>query len=345
MSQDAKGLAVAIEYIIESDIESYKAFAEEPIAGTPYFNKMLDMFTQLKEENPAIKYIYTVRSSGGEITEFVLDADYIFAQYPEGTPIDFVEASANGVFFSVMETGKAQILPLTDSIEYGMLIGASAPLFDNGTVIGTVGVDIDMQTVNEILQDLLIQLILIGLAIVLFSMVVLIKSSDTLLQDILKDKLTKAYNKKYANRILHTGIQTAKRQKQSYSILMLDLDHFKKINDTYGHVFGDVTLANVANVVISSIRDFDQFIRYGGEEFIIAVPKATKEQAIDLAERIRANIEKHEIYDSELDVSVRITVSIGVASVNGGASDPVTLIKAADRALYKAKENRNKVCV
>jgi diguanylate cyclase (GGDEF)-like protein len=344
MSQDAKGTAVAIAYIIVQDVDGYKEFIDKRIAGTPYFNKMLDIFTELKEANRAIKYIYTIRRTEAGGTEFVLDADYAIDQYAAGDTVKFIEAFGNEVSLSVMQTGKAHILPPTDSVYYGTLIGASAPIFDNGKVIGTVGVDIDMQTISDIMSDLLIQLLLVGLVIVLFSMAVLVKSSNLLLKDMMKDKLTNAYNKKYANKILHTGMQSAKKLKESYSILMLDLDHFKKINDSYGHVFGDVVLANVASVVLDSIRDCDNFIRYGGEEFIITVSKANIAQATELAERIRTNVEKHEIYDRSHNISVRVTVSIGVASMASDSCDPLMLIKTADDALYRAKENRNAVC-
>jgi diguanylate cyclase (GGDEF)-like protein len=343
LSQDAKGSAVAIAYIIETDIENYNIFIEERIAGTPYFNKMLDIFTRIKEENTTIKYIYTIRKSGENTTEFVLDADYALDQYPAGAKVQFIEAFGNDVAFETMRTGIARVLPPTDSVNYGILIGGSAPIFHNGEVIGTVGVDIDIQTVHDILNNYSILSIIIGLIIVLFCVVVLVKSSDTLLQDVLKDKLTKAYHKKYTNKIINRGIENARRLKQNFSILMLDLDHFKSVNDTYGHLFGDVVLSSVSKIIADHVRKEDQFIRYGGEEFIVTVPNADRKQAMDLAERIRVNVQNHEIYNREKDIRFRITISIGVASMKERNLDQLKLLELADKALYKAKETRNAV--
>jgi diguanylate cyclase (GGDEF)-like protein len=344
MSLDAKSTAVAIEYIIEDDIESYNEFVEERIAGMPYYNKMMDRFTRLKEENNTIKYIYTIRKIEEGRTEFVLDADYA-EQYPAGAKIQFAEDFGNEVSLKTMETGIANIMPPTDSINFGILIGGSAPIFHNGEVVGAVGVDIDIQTVYSILNNYLIISIIIGLVIVLFCTLVLVKSSDTLLQDVVKDKLTKAYQKKYTNKIINSGIESAQRLKQNFSILMLDLDHFKSVNDTYGHIFGDVVLSTTATVIANNIRKEDQFIRCGGEEFIVAAPNTDLKQAIELAERIRVNVENHEIYNRENDKRLHVTISIGVAAIKERDIDLFKLLELADKALYKAKETRNAVAV
>ncbi|MDR2869638.1 MAG: diguanylate cyclase [Deferribacteraceae bacterium] len=342
MQEDTKSIAIALAYVVESDIEGYNNFIEERKAGTPYFNKMLDTFSRMREENNTIKYIYTIRKSGSNRTEFVLDADYATAQYPAGSTIEFVETLTDNVTRDTMETGVARVIPPTYYPDYGTLIGGSAPIFHNGEVIGTAGVDVDINTMYELLNGFLLLLIGAGLVILLFCLAVLLKSSNSILQDVLKDKLTNAYNKKYTDKILHSGIQDARKSKKDYSVLMLDLDHFKNVNDTYGHLFGDVVLASVAKIIADSIRKEDQFIRYGGEEFVVAVPNADTKQAAALAERIRTNIEQHEIYDRANGICVRITISIGVTGLNEEA-DPFKLLKLADDALYKAKETRNAV--
>ncbi|MEA1912007.1 MAG: sensor domain-containing diguanylate cyclase [Spirochaetota bacterium] len=131
------------------------------------------------------------------------------------------------------------------------------------------------------------------------------------------------------------------------SILMMDIDHFKNLNDTYGHAFGDIVLKKVASILISSLRLEDLAARYGGEEFVIILKKMTVEDAQLVAERIRQRIESLEFKYTEKGKNeiVKTTISIGIARYNSGLDlVPEDLIKRADAALYKAKEGgRNKV--
>ncbi|PHQ79044.1 MAG: hypothetical protein COB66_07685, partial [Coxiella sp. (in: Bacteria)] len=127
------------------------------------------------------------------------------------------------------------------------------------------------------------------------------------------------------------------------SFLLLDIDHFKKINDNFGHIFGDVILKEFAGVVSQLLRDSDLLIRYGGEEFLIILVHADKHMAHMIAERIRATIEKNAFPKLK---SGAITCSIGLSSwtKNKGEFDGPRLLKAADDALYHAKRNgRNQI--
>ncbi|MDP3919746.1 MAG: GGDEF domain-containing protein, partial [Candidatus Omnitrophota bacterium] len=136
------------------------------------------------------------------------------------------------------------------------------------------------------------------------------------------------------------------------SLLMLDIDHFKRYNDEFGHLVGDATLREVASVLRSSLRKVDIVGRYGGEEFIMVLPETGVQGAYDVAERIRSRIARHNF--KVYDVSTRVTVSLGIAvfpedvPVEASASyDPemlLEIIRRADQALYRAKEEgRNRV--
>lgn len=131
------------------------------------------------------------------------------------------------------------------------------------------------------------------------------------------------------------------------SILMMDIDHFKNLNDTYGHAFGDIVLIKVASILINSLRLEDLASRYGGEEFVIVLKKMTVEDAQLVAERIRQRIESLEFKYTEKGKNeiVKTTISIGIARYNSGLdSVPEDLIKRADAALYEAKESgRNRI--
>jgi diguanylate cyclase (GGDEF)-like protein len=123
---------------------------------------------------------------------------------------------------------------------------------------------------------------------------------------------------------------------------MFDLDHFKKVNDTYGHLGGDAVLCNVARVVRSSLRENDIAGRYGGEEFGIILPNTPEAGAMIVADRIRASIEASPIPFEEREI--KATSSLGVAEYRPGVADCEELIAQADAALYRAKEGgRNRV--
>jgi len=156
------------------------------------------------------------------------------------------------------------------------------------------------------------------------------------------DSLTGLYNRRAILGKLHELINRANRYKEDFSLSMLDIDHFKRVNDHYGHLTGDEVLEKIATLIHRNIRDTDIVGRYGGEEFIIILPKTNLSSAWVAAERLRSIIEKAEMKDSAGNVFA-ITVSQGLSGWERG-EDIHSLISRADEALYKAKEKgRNRV--
>jgi len=150
----------------------------------------------------------------------------------------------------------------------------------------------------------------------------------------LHDPLTGLANRRNMEKAFTDNLALSKRYNRTFSILMLDIDFFKKYNDTYGHSAGDKILSDVAKVLNKEVRDVDLVTRYGGEEFLIMLPEIELKEASMVAERIRASIEK----------STDVTISIGVSVYNDKIVNKKNLIDNADLALYKAKENgRNRV--
>ena len=138
----------------------------------------------------------------------------------------------------------------------------------------------------------------------------------------------------------------AKRYRGELSLLMADIDFFKKVNDTYGHQAGDMVLKKLAEVFLLALRDIDFAARFGGEEFIVLLPETNAENALITAERLRASVNDIQVTLPQGEV-VKLTVSIGAASYAASANDSLEkLIYEADKALYAAKETgRNKVCM
>jgi diguanylate cyclase (GGDEF)-like protein len=133
------------------------------------------------------------------------------------------------------------------------------------------------------------------------------------------------------------------RYQESFSVLMIDIDHFKQINDEHGHPVGDVVLRDVAHLLKDTLRTVDAVGRYGGEEFLAVLPHTTSEEAVQTAERVRLRVEQHAF--KVQDKVLKVTISIGVATYPGGHADSAsTLIREADQALYRAKDaGRNRV--
>ena len=154
------------------------------------------------------------------------------------------------------------------------------------------------------------------------------------------DTLTGVNNRYKINQIIDEEIARVKRYKEPFALIMFDIDHFKRINDTYGHDIGDAVLQELANIISSCIRETDSFGRWGGEEFMLVAPKTNLENAINLANKLRKTIENHSFEQVN-----HITVSIGVALFDE-KSEKEEKLKEVDDALYKSKENgRNQVSV
>jgi len=164
-----------------------------------------------------------------------------------------------------------------------------------------------------------------------------LKNKERYLEELAsKDALTKLYNRRYFREIGVTLLHLAQREKQDFSVIMLDIDNFKQVNDTYGHDVGDLVLQGIATVMQKCARESDIVARFGGEEFILILPKTPKEGAITLAKKVCKNIEETKIVYPNGELFV--TVSVGVSSLNIG-DDLDAIIKRADNALYIAKEN------
>ncbi len=160
----------------------------------------------------------------------------------------------------------------------------------------------------------------------------------------IKDGLTRVYNKRYFTEVLEKECEYNRRNQVGLCLILFDIDHFKQINDTWGHPAGDFILKHLAQLIESEARGYDVFARYGGEEFAFLLRGSPLPAAVQLAERVRQEVEAHTfVYD---DLELKISISLGVAYWDG--EEPMTdeeLTEAADKRLYEAKEGgRNRVC-
>lgn len=166
---------------------------------------------------------------------------------------------------------------------------------------------------------------------------------DKLHEEANTDGLTKCYNKTYFNNQLDLEVKKSKVTGKPLSLIIFDLDHFKKLNDNFGHDAGDYVLKEKARLIRENgIRQGDIFARYGGEEFCILLPNTNLKQSFEIAERLRKLIEKHEfIYEGK---RLPVTASIGVADYRQGVENGTDLFKRADQSVYQSKDGgRNQV--
>lgn len=159
-------------------------------------------------------------------------------------------------------------------------------------------------------------------------------SEQRLIEMNTKDALTGIYNRRYLETHLKDECERHTRYSRRLSLIMLDIDHFKKVNDTYGHQCGDLVLKNIATTISQLVRSTDYLVRYGGEEFCCILPETSGEEAVNLAERFRC--QAAELVMEYKDLKVKVTISLGIAELRAGDT-PESLMKRADDALYEAK--------
>jgi len=151
------------------------------------------------------------------------------------------------------------------------------------------------------------------------------------------DGLTKLYNSRYFYAALQKELERSKRYGHSFSIIIFDIDDFKKYNDAYGHLVGDQLLQELARLTIKKCRSTDIIARYGGEEFVIILPETKYNGAIEIAERLRKEIKKHSFTTNKDKKKCKITISLGIAIYPKDATNIKDLFNVADINLYKAR--------
>ena len=175
-------------------------------------------------------------------------------------------------------------------------------------------------------------------------MLVLRRYSDKLSRLTMVDGLTGALNRVGMERMGERVLMRARQSQRSVSVVMVDADYFKAINDTYGHPVGDEVLRHLANILAAQVRPGDLVIRYGGEEFVLILDGSSQEDARQVAERLRQVIEESHVAAGGADIRYRVSIGLSCSDKAGHALDE--LVSKADVALYRAKqEGRNRVCV
>jgi diguanylate cyclase (GGDEF)-like protein len=221
-------------------------------------------------------------------------------------------------------------------------LDVALPFAADGEVVGVMKVRTPLEgdfneraALSEMLEKYLGEMINI--------VAVAIKTPDLYTRTI-RDGLTGLFTKRHFMNQLENYSVISRRHGEPLCLIMVDIDHFKKINDTYGHLSGDTVLKGVAHVIMENIRSYSSAYRYGGEEMGVILPKTKLAQAAGVAERLRKKIEAKK-FQGENRTQIRVTISLGVAEFTDSMKEVREMIGAADEALYEAKHSgRNRVC-
>ena len=171
----------------------------------------------------------------------------------------------------------------------------------------------------------------------------IVRLEQTLNQLASRDALTQCWNRRMIDELMSSSIAESNRKGTPLTLMVIDIDHFKNVNDTYGHASGDIALKHTVDILNQNLREYDQVGRYGGEEFVVLLPSTDKSSAWGIAERIRSSIQYSPAIISDAE-TIPLTVSIGLAEVRNGNETPLSLFERADKALYTAKQKgRNRV--
>ena len=223
-------------------------------------------------------------------------------------------------------------------------------------LLGYLGYALAFWNRHERPIDLLVPVIfLLGACFVALNAVLSLQTVEALLRlsllekENIADPLTGVYNRRYLDRRLNEEVSRARRHGLPLTVLMLDIDHFKRINDDHGHQAGDQVLAQFADLTKRQLREPDLVARYGGEEFLVIAPQTARHDALNLAERLRARIESNTFTVTDMAaqgerLEIRVTCSIGVAGLSDEIVRADMLVHCADKNMYHAKHaGRNRV--
>ena len=344
LTKNAKNIATTAAIFIEQDIGAYKGLpsddgtASEAI-DTGYYRALMDRFEQIKKESGAASVFTEKRMEDRERA-------VVFGGHPSPPPGQ-PAGSSKSMSREELRAFDEGVMTHSDLMwdkSRGEFIAGYAPIIDRrtGEPVGIVGVEFSLKYAGNLTGGIRNIIYLIFLVIMLLTTFVVNSLINSRRKYYKEDYLTGLFNKRYFEKDLTRALRTVRKTGGKLSLIMLDVDRFKAVNDTIGHTAGDSVLKTVAQNMRKHIRTSDFCFRFGGDEFAITLVNTDKFQAFEIAERIRAETEALNLNSGEGAV---MTLSIGVAEyVDGQGAE--ALIECADKALHISKNTgKNRITV
>lgn len=333
-NKQASSLAAALSSFIENNSDKYeKLYSSDGNNDTEYSETMIQLFLDIKKSTGA-KSIYTEKYISETGMVRILDTDDTSSE--DYIP-DVTTDKINSIKKTALQKVSRAVSGLAEYDKSEKLISAFAPLKkkETGKIMGIVAVDFSTDYVNSVIEGIrnmmltayLVSILLVGLAV------------NTLLvlryKSMITDNMTKLYNKYHFETCIKWCVKDSLKSGNPFSMMVIDIDDFKIINDRCGHIVGDEVLKKIALSINGNTRDDDLCFRYGGDEFVVILPNTTKEQAASVGKRMQAKLSSKELL-GEKSADLNISLSLGIAQWDPKMSAE-DLTEWADRAMYTSK--------
>lgn len=287
------------------------------------------------------RYVKLKISQNHKYTEIENTIDYTFNAVKNTLKKNenIIPAQKSDYFFENFSKLQKQWEMIKKTNNNTLLINLSENSWEEFNSLNTYFLNIHTLKFDSVMNQMNILLYLSIFILSFLIIIIYLKIKKGLEIQTIKDKLTGLYNRLYFNEMFEYYVNKYNRTKKPFSMMIIDIDNFKKINDTYGHATGDSVLKKLGQTINKSIRNLDIAFRYGGEEFVIIFPNTDLYHAFNAAERIRENVSKNIIIDLK-----SITISGGIGEYKG--EKPIEFFKKIDKALYEAKNSgKNKIVI
>jgi len=335
-NKQAKAVAFSVSKFIEKDIKEYDKLSSvqnnsEDNNDSDYYKTMSSLLGKIKTETGA-KFIYTEKRLSEDEVAYILDAEETGSKNysPLGSKDKISEIEKNA-----FTKTKGTLAGAVVDEKWGKLFSAFAPIWniDTGEIAGLVGVDFSTVYVEKNIKRLRTPLIigLLGAILLTGALIKMLLTLISMSRNLNTDYMTKLYNR----RCYDISIKKAIKDGHPFSLMVIDIDDFKVVNDSFGHIAGDNALKEIADLIKKSTRNEDLCFRYGGDEFAVILPNTTREQAELIGEKIQSATLSSKL-STEGPSEFKVYLSFGVAQWKDVMS-PQDLTELADKAMYSSK--------
>lgn len=341
MGNKCLGIAISVATLLEQNTDSFRDYLHTLDTNSAYYINIKANLEKILSGNAEnIAFLYVEQRVSQNDMMYVLDGD------PEDSPGYSKPGSIEPITTNrrIAYDSKAPYVGKFVTTVWGHLLSAYAPVVDQktGELLALVGADISFQQYQNVMQNQIYVIIGNTVIFILLAAVLFLLSSSTIERRLFTDSLTGVYNRSFFYNFLRIQLKAIKKKDYPVMVFMADVDHFKKINDTYGHPFGDKVLANISGIMNSYMRKTDCLARYGGEEFAAIMPGLSPKRAGEVVKRIHKAVGNTVTSDEKDGISAQVTISIGAVQLDKSANIE-NAIKHADIALYDAKKTRNAI--